>query len=86
MPKTWSIRLLGKRRLRPLKPLRPEQNLIWLFIAAVTLSLVLVVGCTPKALIIQPTPVKEPVTSNPMQPPEPEGYFSHRLREILGIN
>ena len=34
-------------------------------------------------LIIQPTPVKEPVTGQPLPPAKAEGYFSHRIREIL---
>jgi hypothetical protein len=66
------------------KPTRPERLLSLLLTVALILCLYWLAACTPPPLIIQPTPVKEPVTSQPLPAPKPEGYFSHRLREILG--
>lgn len=86
MPETWPTRLPGKVRWPPPKPQQLKRLQSLLFIVALILSLYWLAGCTPRPLIIQPTPVKEPVTAQPLPEAMPEGWFSHRIREILGAS
>lgn len=67
------------------KPLRGKPRWIWPIIGILILyGLCSLVGCTPRTFVIQPKPVQEPSVSKPLEPAKPPGYFSHRMREILG--
>ena len=83
---TLPIRLHASRKWQRPKPLRLKRQLSLPLTGTLILSLCFLASCAPKPLVIQPTPVKEPVTAQPLPEPEAEGFFSHRLREILGIN